>query len=193
MPSPKKFRQTLSDCGVSPDVIRAMNEGFEGVDDASPQAVRAAYFKHASDVMDATLTFETKRNLMDQNGCCKSGAREKASKAFFREHLELPLAEKLPLIADVPNMGWPVLNADGTITIHAVTYRVGEKFACACPNYNRLKRDYPVSRTYCLCCAGHFRYHYEIMLGVKLTLRSVDSSPLDTGGAEPCVMTFAVV
>ena len=193
MPSPKKFRQTLSDCGVSPDVIRVIDEGFEGVDDASPQAARAAYFKHASDVMDAALPFETKRDLMDQNGCCKSGAREKASMAFFREHKELPLNEKLPLIAAVPNMGRPVLNADGTITIHAVTYRIGEKFACACSNYNRLKRDYPVSRTYCLCCAGHFRYHYEIMLGVKLTLRSVDSSPLDTGGAEPCVMTFAVV
>ena len=66
-----------------------------------------------------------------------------------------------------------MLNEDGTITIHAVTYRLGEKFACACPNYNRLKRDYPVSRTYCLCCAGHFRYHYEIMLGVKLRLLSV--------------------
>jgi hypothetical protein len=193
MPSPKKFRQTLSGCGVSPDVIRAMNEGFEGVDDASPQAVRAAYFKHASDVMDAALPFETKRELMDQNGCCKSGAREKASKAFFREHKELSLAEKLPLIVTVPNMGRPVLNEDGTITIHAVTYRVGERFSCACPNYNRLKRDYSVSRTYCLCCAGHFRYHYEIMLGVKLTLQSVDSSPLDTGGAEPCVMTFEVV
>lgn len=192
MPSPKKFRQTLSACGVSPEVICAINEGFETVGDASPQAVRAAYFKHASDVMDASLSFEQKRELMDQNGCCKSGAREKASKAFFREHGALTLAEKLPLIAAVPNMGRAVFNADGTITIHVVTYRAGEKFACACPNYNRLKRDYPVSRTYCLCCAGHFRYHYEIMLGVTLTLQSVDSSPLDTDGEQPCVMTFAV-
>ncbi len=144
MPSPKKFQQSLASCGVSPEVIRAVGEGFETIDDASAQAVRAAYFKRASDILDASLTFEQKRDLMDQNGCCKSGAREKASKAFFREHKDLPLAEKLPLIAAVPNMGRPVLNEDGTITIHAVTYRVGEKFACACPNYNRLKRDYPV-------------------------------------------------
>ncbi len=193
MPSPKKFQQSLVSCGVSPEAIRTIGEGFEYIDDASAQAVRAAYFKRASDILDASLTFEQKRDLMDQNGCCKSGAREKASKAFFREHKDLTLSEKLPLIAAVPNMGRPVLNEGGTITIHAVTYRVGEKFACACPNYNRLKRDYPVSRTYCLCCAGHFRYHYEIMLGVKLILRSVDSSPLDTDGEKPCVMTFAVV
>ena len=193
MPSPKKFQQSLVSCGVSPEVIRAIGEGFESIDDASAQAVRAAYFKRASDILDGSLTFEQKRDLMDLNGCCKSGAREKASKAFFREHKDLPLAEKLPLIAAVPNMGRPVLNENGTITIHAVTYRIGEKFACACPNYNRLKRDYPVSRTYCLCCAGHFRYHYEIMLGVKLTLQSVQSSPLDTDGAEPCVLTFTVI
>ncbi|MEN6593392.1 MAG: hypothetical protein ABFC31_00390 [Clostridiaceae bacterium] len=192
MPSPKKFQQSLASCGVSPEVIRAIGEGFETIDDASAQAVRAAYFKRAADIMDASLSFEARRDLMDQNGCCKSGARKKASQAFFREHETLTLAEKLPLIAAVPNMGCPALNEDGTITIQAVTYRAGERFACACPNYNRLKRDYPVSRTYCLCCAGHFRYHYEIMLGVKLRLQSVDSSPLDTDGAEPCVMTFTV-
>ena len=90
-------------------------------------------------------------------------------------------------------MGRPIRNEDGTITIHAVYYSDGEKFLCACPNYNGVKRDYGVSRNYCFCCAGHFKYHYEIMLGVKLKTLEVVSSPLDSDGKNPCIMKYAVL
>lgn len=51
-------------------------------------------------------------------------------------------------------MGTPILNEDGTITVHAVYYRDGDKYACSCPNFNKLKRDYPVSKTYCFAAEG---------------------------------------
>lgn len=39
-------------------------------------------------------------------------------------------------------MGEPLLNEDGTITVKAVSYSDGEKYLCACSNFNGLKYDY---------------------------------------------------
>ena len=59
-------------------------------------------------------------------------------------------------------MGMPSLNFDGTITINAFNFKVDGKYRCACPNFNRFK-NVNVSKTYCNCCSGHFKFHYEIM------------------------------
>jgi hypothetical protein len=67
---------------------------------------------------------------------------------------------------------------------------VDGKFKCACPNFNKLKDIPTVSSTYCLCCAGHFRYHYQNMLGVKLKTKEIVSSPLDSDGNNPCAFIF---
>ena len=90
-------------------------------------------------------------------------------------------------------MGEPALNGDGSITLRAVSYYDGEKFLCACPNFNGVKRDYSVSKNYCFCCAGHFKHHYEIMLGLKLKTLEIISSPLDSRGKNPCVIKFGVL
>ena len=73
-----------------------------------------------------------KRDMLDWNACCKSGAREKASKAFARENKELPWKERLAKIRK-RTIWEPPLNEDGTITVHAVYYRDGDKYACSCP------------------------------------------------------------
>lgn len=90
-------------------------------------------------------------------------------------------------------MGNPVRNDDVTITVHAVSWSDGEKYLCSCSNFSRMKRDFRVSKNYCFCCAGHFKYHYEIMLGVKLETIQILSSPLDSNGNDPCVIQFKVL
>ena len=82
---------------------------------------------------------------------------------------------------------------DGTITVKAVNYSDGEKYLCACSNFNGLKYDYSVSKNYCFCCAGHFKHHYEIMLGVKMKTLEIESSPLESNGKNPCVIKFAIL
>ena len=131
--------------------------------------------------------------INEWNACCKGEAREKASKAFAKENAQLSMDEKLERIKGVPNMGIPFRNEDGTITVNAVSYSDGEKYLCACSNFNRLKYDYDVSKNYCFCCAGHFKHHYEIMLGVQLKTLEIVSSPLDSNGKNPCVIKFTVL
>ena len=90
-------------------------------------------------------------------------------------------------------MGKPVHNEDGSITVYAVSFSDGERYGCACPNFNGVKLDASVSKNYCFCYAGHFRYHYEIMLGVRLKTLEIVISPLDSGGMNPCVLKYEVV
>lgn len=163
MPSPEKFQKSLEQFGVDEKVISQIREGYEDIVDKSPKKTKAAYFKRAVDIMTEQVDSEKVQEIFEWNACCKGGAREKASKAFAKENALLSLDEKLEKIKDVPNMGQPLRNEDGTITVKAVSYSNGEKYLCACSNFNGLAYDYPVSKNYCFCCAGHFKHHYEII------------------------------
>lgn len=190
MPCPEKFRETLVQFNISDSTIRQIEEGYEGTVSKTPKKITAAYFKRAIDILTEQVEPEIMIDLLAANACCKGGAREKNAKAFAKANKDKSLEEKLALIPSVPQAGRPVLNEDGSITVHAVYYHDGTKYLCACSNYHRTKRDYPVSKNYCFCCAGHFQHHYQIMLGMKLRPVEIVSSPLDSEGRNPCVIRF---
>lgn len=193
MPSPELFQKSLVKFGIDEDIISQIKEGYEDIVDKSPKKTKAAYFKRAVDIMTEQVEAQKLQDIFEWNACCKGGAREKASKAFAKEYAALSIDEKLEKIKNIPNMGNPSRNDDGTITVEAVSYFNGEKYLCACSNFNGLKYDYSVSGNYCFCCAGHFKHHYEIMLGVKLKTLEITSSPLDSNGKNPCVIKYAII
>lgn len=193
MPSPEKFKESLEKFSLDEKVIAQINEGFEDIVSKSPKKIKAAYFKQAVDIMTEQVDAQKLQDIFEWNACCKGGVREKLSKAFAKENAHLSIDEKLEKIKSVPNMGEPLRNEDGTITVKAVNYSDGEKYLCACSNFNGLKYDYSVSKNYCFCCAGHFKHHYEIMLGVKLKTLEIESSPLESNGKNPCVIKFAIL
>lgn len=197
MPCPEKFRDSLVEFAIPTAVISEIDDGFEKLISKSPKKLKAAYFKRAVDILDAKIDDKTVRSLLEWNACCKSGARDRASKEFARINAGLPIEEKLKKIAKAPymNMGSPELvdgaNGSKDLLIHAVSYVYEGAYACGCSNFNRVKRDYSVSKKYCYCCSGHFKYHYQIMLDAELTLKEVVSSPLDSNGKNPCVFLFS--
>lgn len=192
MPGPKKFKESLRKFTIDEETIAMINKDYEEIVDKSPREVRAKYFKHAVDIMNQRIGRSKTKEILEYNACCKSGMREKVSKAFAEVNKELSLEKKIKKISEVQNMGKPILNEDNTITVHAVNYRENEKFLCACSNFNKVKRDYTVSKDYCFCCGGHFKYHYEIMLGIKLEVEEIISSPLNSDGKDPCVFLFKI-
>ena len=195
MPSPEKFRETLTTFAVDEDIIGEMYAGFGEPVSKTPKPTKSAFFRQAIEVMNERLPKERVQEIIEANACCKSGARLKASQEFAKVHKDDTVEERLRLISERPylNMGRAALDADGTILVHAVTYVFEDRFACACPTVSRVKRDYAIPREYCYCCGGHFKFHYEIMLGVKLELCEIVSSPHDTDGREPCVFRFRIV
>ncbi len=193
MPCPEKFRESLEIFDVCSDVIDQIMENNEDIVSKTPKKKKAAFFKRAADLLDEKVDEKTVHDLFAWNACCKGGSRGKASKEFSTRFAELSTEEKLEQIKNVPYMGVPEMQVDGTIIVHAIYFQNGEKYACVCPNFSKLKYEDKVSKSYCYCCAGHFKYHYEMMLGKKLKIRDMISSPLDSKGELPCIMHFELI
>lgn len=194
MPAPEKFNKTLHDFSVSNEVIGKIYENYENITDKTAKKERAAFFKQALTVMNEKLPKEQVKEIFESNACCVGGVRLRNSKEFAKESKDLNMEERLRLIDERPylNMGWAELDEQGFLIVHGVAYQTDGKFECACPTFNKVKRDYDVPREYCYCCGGHFKYHYEIMLGLKLDLVEIVSSPHDTAGEESCVFKYRI-
>lgn len=188
MPTLKKIRDTMKRQKIHSEIMEQMDFNADCND---PQNIIALI-----DKMDELLKTEQRLSIMEKQGCCKGGQREIDCKAFAKEHADKPLSQKLSLLSGVPYMMSPCLNEDGTLTVAFGGYQNGlhtGRNTCSCGLIKKLKQPFSVSPTYCGCCAGHFLHHYQTALGVKLKLKEIDSTPLNTNGNADCMFTFEVI
>ena len=193
MPCPEKFKETMVTFGIPKEIIDDINTGFENTVSSSPKKEKAEYFKRATEILCTHCAIDTVHALYEENACCKGGKREKESKAFANKYKVLSLVGRISHIEEVPYMGRPTLIGNDTIVVDAVKYFDGKRYQCACSNFNKVKNIGEIRKDYCYCCAGHFKHHYEIMLGVKLKTVEIVSSPLCSSGKMPCVIKYQIV
>lgn len=184
-----KFKKALTANHIDDTVVARIFEGFEKITDNSAKEKKAAFFTHAMKVMDELLDYDTRYRIRDACACCTGGWRENAVRKFAREGHYQNLDEQLQALSQLTHMGSPVLNADGTITAG-----IGgdEGCQCACFLFGGRAQQEAVSPTYCLCCAGHFRYHYQIALGKKLRTKAILSTALESFGKKPCRFVYEI-
>ena len=190
MPAIELFRKALQDQHIDQETISKIFAGDQSISDRSDKKQKAAFFTQAVQCMDEVLDAVTCHDIRDACACSKGGYRLKAVQKLAQEYAGCSLAEKVAALNQVTHMGKPALNPDGSITAG-----IGEKggFECPCPVFNGSGVQEPVSLTYCYCCAGHFRFHYQIALGVKLETKAVLSSALNSLRTEPCRFVYEVV
>jgi len=190
MPSLKKMKLAAAGLGVPPEIMAQINFDAD-VSGNNPAPVIAAI-----DKMDELLTREQCLAVMEKQGCCKGGKRDKDCKAFAKEHAGETLQDKLAQMSSIEYMMAPRLAGDNTIIIEWGGHQNGVhtgRTTCSCGTIKKLKQPFSVSGTYCGCCAGHFLYHYQNALGVKLRLKEIISSPLNTNGEKPCSFAFEII
>jgi len=107
-------------------------------------------------------------------------------------HSHKPLSEKIKLMTSVDNLGRLEL-LSGNFILVSINYKIDNIYKCACPCFHKAKIDANVSKTYCYCCAGHFRHHYQNAFGIKLKTKEIKSSPLDSKGQEPCRIVLEII
>ncbi len=195
MPSPEKLEQALHDFAVGDDITTKIYAGFEGITTKTAKTKKAAFFRQALSVMNASLPPEQVKAIFETCACCKSGIRDRNSKKFAAENRHLSLKARLEVISMQAwmNMGTAHLDEEGFLIVQAVSYRPGENFECACSAISHTDHICRVPKEYCYCCGGHFKYHYEIMLDVNLETAGIISSPLATDGERPCVFKYRIV
>ncbi len=144
--------------------------------------------------MDSTLSKEQCLNIMEEQGCCKSGIGPAAHRAFGQAHIDKTLTEKVKLLneAQMPHKAPCHLNDDGTLTVYWGSENLKSK-SCPCGYIKKLPDSYEVPQTFCGCCGGHIRNNYQKSLGVKLHLIDIVSSSSSSGGKKRCEFLFEVV
>jgi hypothetical protein len=185
-----RFKHALQELGIPDDVTAQIMAGYETVTDKSSKNVRAAFFIDAVNRMDTLLGSQMCHDVRDACTCSTGGWRLKATQKVAKEYAGKTLQEKLQALGEVRYMGKPILNEDGTITA-----QIGDTggFECPCPVFNKAQIKAPVPISYCYCCGGHFRFHYQIALGVKLRTKAVLSSTLESNRTQPCRFVYEIV
>ena len=191
MPNVQHIKKTMQDIGIPAEVMARID--FPRSQGNQPMEVLALISQ-----MDELLTEEQCLSIMEEQGCGKAGKGNEASLSFGRSHSGKSVEERIDLLDGVtvhPNVPRR-LNEDGTLSVF---WEIGEKdhYQCVCYGYKRLLKDQPqtgnVPKTYCGCCGGHIRHHYQNILGVKLRLKEVVSSPISSGGKKRCEFLFEIV
>lgn len=128
--------------------------------------------------------------VMAGRSCCTTGSRLLASRAIAKDNPGTTTEQRLEMLGRTRWMGKPFINGDGDIQTLAVSAK-GTHGECPCWQLKgHAPEGGPMPLSYCMCCGGHFRFHYEKALGYKLRLKRVVSSLLASGGREPCVFVY---
>ena len=182
----KQIPETMRKQQIDADVL----ERFVFPQSNDPEEIMALMAQ-----MDRLLTKEQCLLIMQEQGCCKTGAPAKAHSAFGKTHASKTLQEKVALLNEATSMIHRApcrLNENGTLTVYWGSADL-RKRSCPCGVIKKLPDGCDVPRTFCGCCGGHIRSNYQKSLGVKLRLIDIVSSSSSSQGKERCEFLFEVL
>lgn len=187
------FEKHLKKAGVKDELVELIT-GVSYQEDDDEKQDNANYWAAVMAKCNELLDFDVIGEAMFNRACCKSGFRLNNARMIAQEHGDKSIKEKLELLGQQKWMGHPRLTENGDIftdycaggsgdgTLHCSCWRISGKVPA--------QGNMPLP--YCLCCAGHFRFHYQKALGLKLRVKQIVSSVF----AEPsqyCSFLFEIV
>jgi len=190
----EKFKQTIK-TKIPPETLAQFNFPEKGTPESAIAVINQ---------MDALLSEEQRLDIMQEQGCCKTGKGDKAHRAFGRAHAGKTIEEKVRLLneAGIPHKAPCRLNPDGTLSVwwgfvldrkKECGFSQDGKFGCVCGIVKKLPQTTKVPATFCGCCGGHIRHNYQNSLGVKLRLKEIVSSAASSGGKKHCEFLYEIV
>ena len=177
------IKKTMLEKGIS---LKTMKQFvFSKVETGTPEE-KIAFVNQ----MDKLLTKEQILSVMEEQGCSKDEYTVESKTKFKEKTLE----ERIKIlnticIEEAPDSR---LNEDRTISIFW-EFKENGKYRCVCPIMSKLSELAAVSLTFCGCCSGHVKYHFEQDAEVKLRLIETVSSPLNSNGEKRCEHRFEIV
>ena len=149
--------------------------------------------------MEALLGAAVTHQLLD-SCACGTGKKELAG---LKEVTGETLKDKLEAITHLSDYhaDWIItINQDETLTVRW-DMKKDDQYTCACSAAvkNKVKvsdlvaenRTMPL--TYCFCCAGHARQQLQQLLGLPLKTKEIISSPINSGGNNPCEFILEIL
>jgi hypothetical protein len=173
----------LAEFGIPQDIADKILDGGELILRSTKPDKKADWMRESMSKMDALLDPQIRYAIRESCACCLSGKRLQISKGIAKNHQSLEdrieAANKAKFV-----FGHSVTQEDGKIVVRFFP-KGQESYRCVCMP----KANEPISITYCYCCGGHVKHHLQTALGRKLSCQ-VQSSPLSSGGKDPCTFLF---
>ena len=170
------------------DIVQQYEEQF------GPNLVGAKYFNPEWDdkfskALKEHLTEEQRFRLYETNGACNGAGADKERKVFALEYAHLALDERMALFAETFGRWKPVLKEDNTLTL---TFKCKHGYY-KCAKEGKYITPPPNVGGYFERCAGGRLYELQKALGIKLRIKSVDTSPLHENVSNPVKFVFEIV
>ena len=171
------FEKHLQKAGVSGEVVaEIVSVPYQTANDEKQDNANfcAAVMAKCEELLD----LDTIKEMMCHRACCKSGFRLSNARRIAQEHGEKSLADKLVLLGEEKYMGHPSLTESGDIyTGTCAGSGAPDDLRCSCWRFGgRFSSGGSMPLSYCLCCGGHFVFHYQKALGLKLRVKEVVTS-----------------
>jgi len=178
-----EIKQTMIEKGIPAEVTEQFI--FQDSENETPEE-KIAFAAQ----MDNLLTKEQILSVMEEQGCSKNEHDAEELRKFEGKTIE----ERVEIINSMHKEHELRcrINGDGTLSVFW-GYGDGEKYRCVCPIMEKLPKREAVSITFCGCCSGHIKYHFEQDLGVRLRLVETVSSPLSSKGEKRCEHRYEII
>lgn len=138
--------------------------------------------------MDERLPAERVKQIREGSACCLGGERARLAQQIHDSFDTVE--ERFQAFAKTRTIVGDVAYPAGEDTYRVCFWETPpERNGCSCLKY--VPKDEPMSMSWCLCCGGHIKTHFENALGVKAECRCV-SSQLSSCGKEPCVFELHI-
>jgi hypothetical protein len=193
MAKPETLKRVLVEQNIDKNIVNKINNGYENMTDKSPKKKKTEYLFHAINEMEHLLDDDTRQRILQSCACAVSGSGfEKIINQFAKKSNGLSLKEKIKNLNEIKHMGNPVLRKDGTILVSLGSNNETAIYRCTCPQISGVEIAIPKSHTYCICCAGFIKFHYENALGKKIKV-DIKSSPFESMEKKPCSFLLTII
>lgn len=155
--------------------------------------------------MEELLTNDMMCQILDSCACGGGKDYIKKCEKLGKELSGKLLSEKINHLMMNPDSDHVILNEDNTLTV-SWHFKEADKYKCVCSAAikNGIKvsdlaiqkdncNDRTMPLSYCVCCAGAYRRHLQLQLGVNLRTKEIITSPINSKGEKPCEFTLEIV
>jgi hypothetical protein len=150
---------------------------------------RQEWLAGAMERMDERLTPSMVKEMREGSACCIGGERHELARQIHDAHSSP--AERFEAFSKAR-----LIVGDRAYKTADGAYRVcfAENFpeggCCYCLRH--VPKEKPMPMSWCICCAGHIKHHFETTLGVKAECECL-SSQLTSCGKEPCLFELKII
>ena len=171
---------------IKPETIDKIMEGGENILRKTSPEKKADWMRDAMLRMNTLLDLKTRKIVREACACRLTGRPLKASQAIASDNRSLEGRIKASNKIFSVFGGCVRMQENGEILVRFAPEGL-DHYRCPClPG-----ADKPLPVTYCFCCGGHIKYHFQISLGQELDY-TIISTALSSGGKFPCTFSLRI-